>query len=68
MYPVIPGWDVVVMLPTCVLAEMYLTIPGRDVPDHSWLGCDCDAANMCLGRDVLDHSWPRCGWPLALLG
>jgi len=31
MYPAIPGWDVVVMLPTCVLAERYLAFPGRDV-------------------------------------
>jgi len=60
MYPTIPGWDVVVILPTCVLAEMYLAILGRDVPGHSWLGCGCDAANMCLGRDVPGHSWPRC--------
>ena len=60
MYLAIPGWDMVVMLPTCVLAEMYLDIPGWDVPGHSWLGCGCDAANMCLGRDVPGHSWPRC--------
>jgi len=31
MWLAIPSWDVVVMLPTCVLAEMYLAIPGRDV-------------------------------------
>ncbi|QCD92567.1 hypothetical protein DEO72_LG5g634 [Vigna unguiculata] len=36
----------------CDAAEMYLAIPGRDVPGHFWLGCGCDAANMCLGRDV----------------
>jgi len=28
MYPTILGWDVVVRLPTCVLAEMYPAIPG----------------------------------------
>jgi len=45
------------------LAKMYLTIPGQDIPGHSWLGCGCDTANMCLGRDVPGHSWPRCTWP-----
>ena len=43
------------------LVEMYLAIPGQDVPSHSWLGCGYDAVNMCLGRDVPGHSWPRCG-------
>jgi len=54
MYPAIPGRNMVVMLPTCVLAEMYPAIPGRDVAVTLPTCVLAEMYQANLGWDVAD--------------
>ncbi|QCD92925.1 hypothetical protein DEO72_LG5g994 [Vigna unguiculata] len=50
-------------LPTCVLAEMYLVIPGRDVVVTLPTCVLAEMYPTIPGRDIPSHSVTGCTWP-----